>query len=367
MSRNRIKLLGVVPPPYGGVSVYVERLLYKLNIDGYQTGAYYIDVLPRTPEIDNGLFHKFTWLNTSKFLVRFPRLLRETRGYSIVHSHFSLEAMMYLWFLRRMTGKQIIVTVHNSMVANYHKNTNFINKFFLKLMSSSSVVWIAVSDNVKNEMLKLQLDFNEINVIPAFISPNVYVRDTTKISSKLRSFLNSEEKIITFYGHSFMRNETQDIYGYEICLNMFKKLTLSGLFNCKLLMCIAEANDQDRLNSLMDFSKLPELQNRIFWQVGPVDNMSEIWKATYIYVRPTSTDGDSVAIREALSFGCRVVASDVCERPNGVTVFNLNDLNDFENKVLSCRTEIRSSVNHGDFYDEMLSIYQSLFVERIEK
>jgi glycosyltransferase involved in cell wall biosynthesis len=44
-----------------------------------------------------------------------------------------------------------------------------------------------------------------------------------------------------------------------------------------------------------------------------------------VYFRPTVTDGDSVALREALAKGVRCVASDVVPRPGCVDVFRLGD------------------------------------------
>lgn len=42
-----------------------------------------------------------------------------------------------------------------------------------------------------------------------------------------------------------------------------------------------------------------------------------------VLVRPTSTDGDAMVVREALAAGMRVVASDVVPRPRGVELFSL--------------------------------------------
>lgn len=42
-----------------------------------------------------------------------------------------------------------------------------------------------------------------------------------------------------------------------------------------------------------------------------------------VFLRPTSWDGDSVIVREALAAGCRVVASDVAPRPAGVELCEL--------------------------------------------
>ena len=53
-----------------------------------------------------------------------------------------------------------------------------------------------------------------------------------------------------------------------------------------------------------------------------------------VFVRPTSTDGDSVSVREALAVGVPVVASDVCQRPKGCHIFQSRDAEQMAKTVL---------------------------------
>jgi glycosyltransferase involved in cell wall biosynthesis len=48
------------------------------------------------------------------------------------------------------------------------------------------------------------------------------------------------------------------------------------------------------------------------------EQVSGALAAAGVFLRPTSWDGDSVIVREALALGCRVVASDLAPRPRGV-------------------------------------------------
>ncbi len=52
-----------------------------------------------------------------------------------------------------------------------------------------------------------------------------------------------------------------------------------------------------------------------------------------VFLRPTLADGDSVSVREALSAGVRVVASDVGKRPPEATLFRVGDSNDLVRAV----------------------------------
>lgn len=58
-----------------------------------------------------------------------------------------------------------------------------------------------------------------------------------------------------------------------------------------------------------------------------------------VFVRPTLADGDSISVREALSLGIRVVASDVGHRPAGVHLFPPGDAGELAQSIgeaLSC-------------------------------
>jgi len=46
-----------------------------------------------------------------------------------------------------------------------------------------------------------------------------------------------------------------------------------------------------------------------------------------VFVRPTFRDGDSISVREAVSLGVHVIASNVGTRPDGVLLFEPGDVN----------------------------------------
>ena len=103
------------------------------------------------------------------------------------------------------------------------------------------------------------------------------------------------------------------------------------------------------------------VDNKIFWQIGAINDIRSLWHQTNIYIRPTSTDGDSVAVREVLDEGVVVVASDVCWRPEGVVTYRYSDLNDFIEKVKAnlCKEKSEPCPNYA-IYNLMKSVYDNL-------
>jgi glycosyltransferase involved in cell wall biosynthesis len=97
----------------------------------------------------------------------------------------------------------------------------------------------------------------------------------------------------------------------------------------------------------------------------PLENAYLIWRASDIFIRATNTDGDSISVREALSMGTSVVASDASPRPKGVVLFANRDIKALINVVrqslnekqrVSDRPEQSNLMNN---YHSLLKIYEN--------
>lgn len=81
-----------------------------------------------------------------------------------------------------------------------------------------------------------------------------------------------------------------------------------------------------------------------------------------VFVRPTRADGDSVSVREALSLGVRVVASDVGHRPPEAVRFRAGDAADLAARIedaLAAPPPPRGA-GAGDASDRILSAWRRL-------
>lgn len=329
MRKYDIKEFAIVPPPYGGVSVYVRRLIKQLSRDGYKVGAFYEQSCVDYSIKCSPLYDKWLWMQTILLPIKLWRYLRIVAPYKIVHSHFSLEGMAYLWFIKFFGRKKIIITIHNSMILNYYSSTNVVNRFFLKkMLRSDNIVWITVSEQGKQQLLKLPVKpYTPVHVIPPYV-PEIE-EEQKPLPSNMQEFLDGHDKNIAFYGHCFMRNGGRDVYGFKTIIKLYSRI--SKISDIGLVLCLSDNNDPDGLFDLKEYSKDLGVLDKIYWQIGAIDNIRLLWKEVDVYVRPTSTDGDSVAVREALDEGTVVVASDVCDRPQGVVLYKYgNDDNLYE-------------------------------------
>lgn len=355
-----IKEIGCVPPPYGGISVYIKRLISNLINDGYKVGGYYVSDCVDRKIISSSLFEEWTWFETHKYPIKIWKFLKTVRNYKILHSHCGLEMMSYLWTVKFFYDKNIIITIHNSMVCNFYKNTNFINRYFInRMFKSDKVTWIAVSKEGKDQLESLSAKFkNPIVVLPAYIP--IDNDEYIPLGNSMQSYINSHNRIISFYGHSFMMNNGEDVYGFEFALRMYAEICKER-DNVGMVFCIAEIREKDKINTLHRIAEELKINDKIYWQIGAINNIRTLWHQTHIYIRPTSTDGDSVAVREVLDEGAYVIASDVCIRPDNVIVYRHNDLNDFVTKVKFHLLHSKKEAHYNyEIYYRMKDIYDRI-------
>ena len=328
-----------------------------MNNDGYTAGAYYTKIID--PNLDLNNYTLYKGFSRKHFMSSLLSLLKETKEYPIIHSHNVFDDAVYLWLLSVLKKKRIIITVHNDRaVTNYFKQP-VISRLFLKLINKRSPTWIAVSYIAKQELLKLPIKFKDIKVFPAFIPPISKNNPLVPLSTELINFINGHDKIIVFYAYKLLINN-EDIYGCQDALNMFSELMLQKPSHDGMIFCIAD-KEVDTLN-LKLFAKENKIENKIYWQIGPILDMLVLWKHANVYIRPTLTDGDSIAVREAIGMGVNVVASNVAARPNNVLTYMHGNNADFVSKVrmaMNQKDNIQDEKKISDyqFYKKMLKIY----------
>lgn len=353
-----IKELGMIPPPYGGISVYLRRLIERLNADGFSVGGYYVSSKADSV-VCNPLFDKWSWFETAKFPYKIFKYINQLKKYRIIHSHLGLEAMLYLWTLKKLLNKKIIITVHNSMVEEFFKNTNKLNAYFLRRMANQNdVVWIAVSQEGKSQMESLPFTFkSDILVIPPYIPESI---NGIPLPQDLDFYIERNNKNIAFYGHSLMSHNGNDVYGYKQMLDIYKRV-LDNLPNVGLVYCLADTSDVIGIKEIERYAKDLGVYNKIFWQCGSLPTLQVLWEQVDVYVRPTSTDGDSLAVREAIEAGTHVVATDVVKRPSKCIVYHYGDVEEASSKIVNVLNEERSYTSK-DFsqYERMKDIYIKL-------
>ncbi|MDM1245255.1 glycosyltransferase family 1 protein [Acinetobacter indicus] len=300
--------IGKTPPPTGGVTVFNQRKYEQLVME--KVGCNIILIEPTL----NNLF-KIIFALTKK---------------SIKHvsaSNFVLIILCCI-FASRDT---VIFYDHNS--SRHFKDMNSlklgIHKFFLKKCKNI----ILVDLHLKNNYLNLS-NFKKIShkfeVMSAFLPPSNFEINNILQSyggELLKIYNNSiatgqRNIILTSASKPNLDANGKDIYSIDALLDIFDEL--APKYTDKIfIFAIAEYSDTSYGNYIK--AKVDLLKNK-FSNLIFLENNTQIWpifKISEIVIRATTTDGDSVTIKEALHFGSKVIASSVVPRPENVILFDL--------------------------------------------
>lgn len=351
----RVILIGAYPPPYGGVSVHIQRLQDLLLNSGFQCTV--IDFSSSIKNAENV---------TNARKIRSWQSI-QTNSCGIVHIHSSginlkkIVGFFLVSILCKIRRNKMIMTFHSFRDGHEHFNLLkkiMVKQFLLKFVSHC----IVVSPLIKNKLLPLNVDFNRISVIPAFLPPTIKQHDIDEIPQEMWDFIDDHKPVISANAFRISFHNNQDLYGIDMCIDL----------------CVKLQDTYPRLGFIFFLSEIgdPDYFDRIRQKIiekGIADNFLFLTRSCQFYpvlmksdlfVRPTNTDGDAISVREASYFKIPTVASDVVSRPESVILFKNRDINDFVLKAKDalCNSELRKKKletmqGEGNF-QKILDVYQ---------
>lgn len=278
-NKKKILIVGKLPPPIGGVTIHVNRLIDS-------------DVLK---QFDVTLFDlgRLSLFKLPKYIIRS----------NLVHNHtsnpyFRLILALFCFFFR----KRLITTFHGNL-GRYGDIVNLLDKLTIKL----SNVPVVLNDS----SLKIAKANNKSSLlITSFIPPNLSGLDDLTLR-----FSDVER----YKGNVFCTNASAlnyDKFGNEI-YSIFKLVELFRRLDDKFLI-ISDPSCQYYEYFLANSVVLP-LNIKL---VTGSHCFSSVINYSNVLIRATTTDGDSISIREALFLGKPVIASNVVTRPQGCYLYN---------------------------------------------
>lgn len=299
----KVVVVGRFPPPYGGVSIFVKRKYESMR----SAGAGYVDLMSLWWPA------KLFWLVISsrcEFYVNTGNI------------HFLL-ACYLLGALRRS-----YVYDHNASRRNWGRGR--LERLYIFLVKN------ALGIRVVHQHLKAGYESrglgHKVEVESPFLPPveSEQAEILKSYPEEVVDFLESTHGLkLALSASVYVRDGAgRDVYGIDALIASLEYLQEEGC-EPRCLLAIAEFDESllprdlavrmDRLASAGVLVKM--LGQYQFWPV---------YKRVHAFLRLTSTDGDSISIREAIHFGCPVLASDVVPRPDGVKLYgygNQDELN----------------------------------------
>lgn len=315
-----ITLVGPYPPPYGGISIHIQRLKAFLDNQGYDCIVYGVNKLK---ERINGVVFQ----NVVKRALNIIFLKQR-----ILHWHYlTRKILLVSWFLE-LIGRKIVISIHNSRLDNTMKEMGLIGRKLTPIVLKNASFIIADNSDIKDFLLSLGVTDSKLDVVSAFIPPIVEKEDYKKIPQYVWDFMESHDPVISAGASRISFYKGIDLYGLDMMVGLLNSL-IQKYSNIGIIFCLPDIWDEDYFKKINQEIMDKGLANNILFITEPLLEVYPIWIESDIFVRPTSTDGDPLSIREALSLKTPVVTSDACPRPDGVVLFKNRDLDDFVNAV----------------------------------
>jgi glycosyltransferase involved in cell wall biosynthesis len=305
----KIFQVGAYPPPFGGVTVHLQRLHDHLLSTGKHSVIFDLSGVPKTAP---GVV-AMSWPEAREALRRTPR--------AIVHFH-NFTPGMAAEFYRAARRHVVVLSFHNERfpedIGALGPVRASLVRFFLRRLHCI----VVDSDRCLGMARSILGERADVRVIPEFIPPaTVPPLDHSGIAAlrqRHRFLLATNAWKISFHRGA-------DLYGLDLLVDSLDHLVREHGFDAGLAVLVPGAGDEAYVEALRARCRELGLADRVLFVREPISEAASLWRAADIVVRATNTDGNSLSIHEALSLGVPVVASDCVERPPAALLFRTRD------------------------------------------
>ena len=313
MKKNKLLIIGKIPPPTGGVTIHVSRIIEKLSTEGFD--------------------HSFEILKITNFF----NLTKSVLKHKNIHLHASNPYVHFLFSLfTKITGKILILTLHAEFGQHKIKFRRILESFSLRLSSIPIVL------NLKSFNLVQKINKNVI-LDSAYIKPINQISLPKEVEHLINNKRIIYEKIFCTNAYNRVYDKYgKELYGIDELAELFEKT------NFFLIVCDPSGVYSQLYNS-KDFV-------HTFFVNYSIDFVSLLIK-TDGFIRNTTTDGDSISIHEAIFNNVLVFCTSVVDRPEHTILYK-----NAKKELLNLLNSYQKPPNKIDTYKEnkIFNIYKKL-------
>ena len=309
----KIAILGIYPPPIGGISIYIKRFYFFLSKKGINKVLY-----------NSG---KYANKNNNIINVNFKHKLFKLifDSSDIIHSNeIGIKARMIIP-LFKLFNKKTILSIHGDSFKTQITELKGIKRAcFLHQIKSYDHI-IAVNPNIKLLLILNGINKSQISVISAFIPPTPDETDINHLPEFFHKIRKRHKFLITANAFKISFYNNEDLYGIDLSIELMNRLVQNGYKNIGFIYVIPDIGNYDYYEKMQNLVKKYNLEDNFHFYTNPVAYPAVI-NMCDLFIRPTNTDGDALSIREALTLKKPAIASDVCKRPEGTILFKSKDI-----------------------------------------
>ena len=354
LKNAKLAIVGGYPPPFGGVSVHIKRILAcidKTDIDYvlFNTAPAAID----HPHIVNAgkASRLFQYIFLSK---------NQVLHFHTNHIPFLLFALSVLPIL----GKQVMITLHSERPMRWYNESGSFKRSLFRSCIKRSAHIICVSEVLSSWLQEIGVLESNITVSPAYLPPSQEERSEANLDSEINGFLRTHSPIIGSHGWFGYFVEGVHVYSFDMIIELIQRLRKKHE-NIGFYTFISGVYDSKHRDEIYQIRSKLHLEKDwlILEQQFPA---ASLYERSDVFVRPTITDGDSVSIRECLDMQVPVVASDAVKRAEGCVLFENRNLDEFEKGVCDVLDRLQEhktrvkAIHFPDNAEKIINIYRKL-------
>lgn len=338
-----ILIVSPYPPPIGGNSVHVQRLSSLLTASGHFVRV--LDYKRRSKSSQPNVIALSS--NPLIKVIDIFALKNSLHQATLIHFHVSALgrfkwAAPFLVLLFHNFPK--VITIHSGSFTV--KMANAFWRSYLQYLLAQFQHIITVNEEQAQYLLKLGIANEKVTTIPAFLPQ----QSNPEVLPHIIKNISEDKLLVLTSGY------LTPIYNYDILIDCFTQLDKS-----RYIFIFACYNETDIAYEQHIYERLAEYPNVIILRDQPPEVFVTIQERCDIYVRTTITDGDSVAIREALQSRKTIFATDCVKRPQGCHLFSSSiELLELFQKHAdgTLISELSANISPA-FFENILSVYQS--------
>lgn len=308
-SKSVIWLISTYPPGYGGVSVHTYNLIESLRLHGMNVNLIRIN----GPVI--------------AIMFDFFRLLTRVKKKDAVHLHTSFFStltivILHILFLRRLFNYfRLIVSIHEGDLDNRIKKNSFIRNHLIKRIISNVDRLVLMSNSQLKNLKQYFKLTSSVNILSPMIVDN-------EVNFVCKQFLDTNHLKLLVVA------QINELYGILEILEGIDRIAKDKPFlQFSLLLVFGSKNsDENYRKKIID--SLKRVNQNILVNIKEdlnIEEMKVAYRESDIFIRNTKVDSYGISVSEALCNGLYCLATDVCDRPEGVWVYPVNSfLKNFE-------------------------------------
>lgn len=317
---SKLLVIGKTPPPVGGVTIHVSRLLSELRARNFR--------------------HGFILLS-ARALIIFPFVVCK---HGIVHIHSSNPFVrLYLIVFSKLLFVKTVVTFHGDLDRYASSFKNLMDKLTVRLS------WKPIVLNENSLSLASKINRN-CELLSSFIPPSGHDLYLDPCYISRIKVMNGDYELLFCVNAS---NLTYDKYGEEIygifeLIDVFRKFKNYGLV-------LSDPSGA----YFKEFSRMGIVLPSNIYHINKPHSFFKIMEMCSVSIRNTTTDGDSISVRESLYLKKITLATDVVNRPKGCLVYRKGDIA----SVIDAFSPAYGFFEHedaGNVVDRLIAIYASV-------